>query len=158
MITPGSIDEYLLSGSQSEPGDPFNQFWNIMQGMLDTLSSPVAFATAPIGNPENKDIQNSSPNGSAANLLSRASSASGSSLKRDSNFGNVDTTEVDEPILARLGRKLGKAKESITQNYTQRNSHPNAAEDDDENFDESLFDDGKLRASQTHMSLTLIRR
>lgn len=137
-----------IVGSQSEPGDPFTQFWNIMQGMLDTLSSPVAFATAPIGNPENTDIQNSSPNGSAANLLSRVSSASGSLIKRDSSFGNIDT-EADEPIFARLGRTLGKAKESIRQNYAQKSSHLNAAEDDDdEDFDESLFDDSKLCIGQ----------
>ncbi|XP_006458434.1 hypothetical protein AGABI2DRAFT_190715 [Agaricus bisporus var. bisporus H97] len=138
-----TVDEsfMLLGGQRSEPGDPFTQFWNIMQGMLDTLSSPVAFATAPIGNPENADIQNSSPNGSAANLLSRVSSASGSLIKRDSSFGNIDT-EADEPIFARLGRTLGKAKESIRQNYAQKSSHLNAAEDDDdEDFDESLFDD-----------------
>jgi hypothetical protein len=123
-----------------------------MQGMLDTLSSPVAFATAPIGNPETNDVPDSSPNGSAANLLSRVSS--GASIKKDSTFGNLDTTEVDEPILARLGRRLGQAKESITQNYSQRNSHSNVAEGDDEDFDESLFDDGKslLRNLKAHVA------
>ena len=33
---------------QSEPGDAFNQFWKIMEGMLDHLSQPVAFATVPL--------------------------------------------------------------------------------------------------------------
>lgn len=117
-----------------------------MQGMLDTLSSPVAFATAPIGNPETADNQNSSPNGSAGNLNSRIPSASGSLIKKDPSFGNSDT-EVDEPILARLGRRIGKARESIggiRQGYVQKNSHVGVSEDDDEDFDESLFDDGKF--------------
>lgn len=34
---------------QSDPGDAFNNFWRIMEGMLDNLSQPVAFATAPLG-------------------------------------------------------------------------------------------------------------
>ncbi|KAF5358082.1 hypothetical protein D9756_001840 [Leucocoprinus leucothites] len=138
-----TVDEsfMLLGGQRSEPGDPFNQFWNIMQGMLDTLSSPVAFATAPLGNPDAPDAQNSSPNGSA-HLRSKTPPSSGT-LRRDPSF-NSDA-EADEPILARLGRRIGMAKESIPgmrQGHTQKNSQPHALSDDDEDFDESLFDTG----------------
>ncbi|KAJ3575990.1 hypothetical protein NP233_g728 [Leucocoprinus birnbaumii] len=138
-----TVDEsfMLLGGQRSEPGDPFNQFWNIMQGMLDTLSSPVAFATAPLGNPDTAEGQNSSPNGSA-HLRSRTPPSSGS-LKRDSSF-NSDP-EVDEPILARLGRRIGMAKENIPgmrQGSSQKSSQLNVLTEDDDDFDESLFDTG----------------
>ncbi|KAF9451196.1 hypothetical protein P691DRAFT_757473 [Macrolepiota fuliginosa MF-IS2] len=138
-----TVDEsfMLLGGQRSEPGDPFNHFWNIMQGMLDTLSSPVAFATAPLGNPESAETQNSSAHGSA-NLNSKTPSGSGSLSKRDPSFGS--DTEVDEPILARLGRRIGMARESmggIKHGSSSQKSHIRVL-DDDEDFDESLFDDG----------------
>ncbi|KIJ44149.1 hypothetical protein M422DRAFT_67759 [Sphaerobolus stellatus SS14] len=54
------IDEsYMMLGQQQpEPQDTFNQFWNILEGMLDNLSQPVAFATAPLGRADStSDIQ-----------------------------------------------------------------------------------------------------
>lgn len=46
-----TVDEsfMVLGGQRSEPGDAFNQFWNVLQGMLDNIPQPVAFATAPLG-------------------------------------------------------------------------------------------------------------
>ena len=38
---------------QSETNDAFNHFWKITEGMLEHLSQPVAFATAPLAPPEN---------------------------------------------------------------------------------------------------------
>ncbi|KAF8590523.1 hypothetical protein K439DRAFT_1403658 [Ramaria rubella] len=44
-----TIDEsYMVLGQQSDPRDTFNQFWRDLEGMLDNLSQPVAFATAPL--------------------------------------------------------------------------------------------------------------
>ncbi|KXN82501.1 hypothetical protein AN958_02352 [Leucoagaricus sp. SymC.cos] len=132
----------LLGGQRSEPGDPFNQFWNTMQGMLDTLSSPVAFATAPIGNPDVPDTQNSSPNGST-DLNSKPLPAT-VSLRRVSSF-NSDA-EQEEPILTRLGRRIGIASQSIglRHGHSQKNSQAKALSDvsDDDDFDESLIDNG----------------
>ncbi|KAL4251635.1 hypothetical protein ABKN59_003795 [Abortiporus biennis] len=45
----------LLGGQRSEGGDAFNHFWKITEGMLDYLSQPVAFATAPLGPPEDSN-------------------------------------------------------------------------------------------------------
>jgi len=45
-----NVDEsFMMLGQQSDPGDAFNNFWRTMEGMLDNLSQPVAFATAPLG-------------------------------------------------------------------------------------------------------------
>ncbi|KAG9318420.1 hypothetical protein JVU11DRAFT_511 [Chiua virens] len=45
-----NVDEsFMVLGQRSDPGDAFNQFWTIMEGMLDNLSQPVAFTTAPLG-------------------------------------------------------------------------------------------------------------
>ncbi|OBZ75479.1 hypothetical protein A0H81_04532 [Grifola frondosa] len=44
-----TVDEsFMLLGQRSDPGDAFNQFWKITEGMLEHLSQPVAFATAPL--------------------------------------------------------------------------------------------------------------
>jgi hypothetical protein len=45
----------MLTYPKSDPMDTFNQFWTDLEGMLDNLSQPVAFATAPLtrfGGPE----------------------------------------------------------------------------------------------------------
>ncbi|EJU05689.1 hypothetical protein DACRYDRAFT_75017, partial [Dacryopinax primogenitus] len=34
--------------ADNDPSDPFNQFWTIMQGVLENLSAPVAWATVPL--------------------------------------------------------------------------------------------------------------
>lgn len=45
-----TVDEsFMVLGQRSDPGDAFNQFWKIMEGMLDNLSQPAAFAAAPLG-------------------------------------------------------------------------------------------------------------
>ncbi|KIM60600.1 hypothetical protein SCLCIDRAFT_26481 [Scleroderma citrinum Foug A] len=45
-----NVDEsFMVLGQRSDPGDAFNNFWKIMEGMLDNLSQPVAFTTAPLG-------------------------------------------------------------------------------------------------------------
>ncbi|KAM6501927.1 hypothetical protein JOM56_001904 [Amanita muscaria] len=90
-----TVDEsfMLLGGQRSEPGDAFNQFWNIMQGMLDTLSQPVAFATVPLAVDGSK-----SPPG-----------AETPQPKKDDN--NASDTEVEEHIFARLSKRVGITRE-----------------------------------------------
>ncbi|KIP04757.1 hypothetical protein PHLGIDRAFT_129299 [Phlebiopsis gigantea 11061_1 CR5-6] len=54
MDSQPAVDEsFMLLGQRSEPGDAFNHFWKITEGMLDYLSQPVAFASAPLSPPEN---------------------------------------------------------------------------------------------------------
>jgi hypothetical protein len=38
----------MLLGQKNELNSSFAQFWKILEGMLDHLSQPVAFATAPL--------------------------------------------------------------------------------------------------------------
>ncbi|KAJ3172346.1 hypothetical protein HDU87_007942 [Geranomyces variabilis] len=35
---------------QEDPEDPFNKFWEAVENLVDKITGPVAFATAPIGN------------------------------------------------------------------------------------------------------------
>ncbi len=114
-----------------------------MQGMLDTLSSPVAFATAPLGTPESAETQNSSANGSGIRSNSRTPTGSRSLGRKSSSFLGGDT-EVDEPILARLGRRFGVGKESSGSRWgaTGKSPEEDHSLGDDEDFDEGLFDDG----------------
>lgn len=69
---------------KSDPGDAFNHFWRIMEGMLDNLSQPVAFTTAPLG------TEPGFP---------------GKRLQRDGSSGSE--TEREEPFVYRFSRKLG---------------------------------------------------
>jgi hypothetical protein len=71
--------------AQSDPGDAFNHFWRIMEGMMDNLSQPVAFTTAPLGT-------ESAFSGKAG-------------LQRDGSLGSE--TEREEPFVSRFSRKLG---------------------------------------------------
>ncbi|KAF8969806.1 hypothetical protein BDZ97DRAFT_1792699 [Flammula alnicola] len=99
----------LLGGQRSDPGDAFNQFWNIMQGMLDNLSQPVAFATVPLGNPE-------SPNAAA-------SDAKVEEARRDGALSS--DTDVDEPIFSKFTRKIGMSREGSKSGRSGRsNRHP----------------------------------
>ncbi|KZT54591.1 hypothetical protein CALCODRAFT_499657 [Calocera cornea HHB12733] len=45
-LTPPGESFMMLAGS--DPSDPFNQFWTILQGMLENFSAPVAWATVPL--------------------------------------------------------------------------------------------------------------
>ncbi|KAJ7273494.1 hypothetical protein B0H12DRAFT_1089662 [Mycena haematopus] len=97
----GTVDEsfMLLGGQRSDPGDAFNQFWNIMQGMLDNLSQPVAFATAPLGAPE-----------SAPNHVARTKLSSHAGLRRDGSLSS--DTDIEEPMVTRFARRLGMSGDS----------------------------------------------
>jgi hypothetical protein len=51
----GPIEEsFMLLGQKNELNSSFAQFWKILEGMLDHLSQPVAFATAPLHSPKNE--------------------------------------------------------------------------------------------------------
>ncbi|PSS37410.1 hypothetical protein PHLCEN_2v746 [Hermanssonia centrifuga] len=83
-----TVDEsFMLLGQKSEPGDAFNHFWKITEGMLEHLSQPVAFATAPLAPPSN------SPSGSR---------------RRDGNASS--DTDVEDPITKTLNRGLDFVK------------------------------------------------
>jgi cell division protein FtsB len=119
------VDEsfMLLAGQRSDPGDAFNQFWSIMQGMLDNLSQPVAFATVPLNNEENLYPPRASPS---------------RSMVRDGGLSS--DTEPEEPLVSRMSRKLGfglgmKSSSSRRTSMGATHSLP------EEEFDEFSIDD-----------------
>ncbi|KIY51115.1 hypothetical protein FISHEDRAFT_38010, partial [Fistulina hepatica ATCC 64428] len=87
-----AVDEsfMLLAGQRSDPGDAFHQFWSIMQGLLDNLSQPVAFATAPLGTEADTSKKGSGP-------------ASAKHLQE----GSVGSDTDEEHLVTRLTRRLG---------------------------------------------------
>ncbi|KAH9483759.1 hypothetical protein JR316_0003235 [Psilocybe cubensis] len=119
----------LLGGQRSDPGDAFNQFWNIMQGMLDNLSQPVAFATAPLDDPE-------FPNSPSAEKKPEET-------RKDDNLSS--DTDADEPIFSRFTRKIGMSREGSKSSRSRKNSHETAntnlkkaAYEDDDDFEDFL--------------------
>ena len=108
---------------KSDPGDAFNQFWNIMQGMLDNLSQPVAFATVPLGETEQ-------------NVAERTASPP----SKDPNFSS-DTDSADEPIFSRFSRRIGFTREGKKPTRASKLSRAIPSMDDDSDGD--LFDEGQ---------------
>ncbi|KAJ7172697.1 hypothetical protein C8R46DRAFT_1086944 [Mycena filopes] len=125
----GTVDEsfMLLGGQRSDPGDAFNQFWNIMQGMLDNLSQPVAFATAPLGDPES-----SKP----TNHVARTKLSSQASLRRNGSISS--DTDIEEPMVARFARRLGMSADNRKSDRSPSNPKTRLAStpDPDDDFDE----------------------
>lgn len=66
-----------------------------MQGMLDNLSQPVAFATVPLGHPETPNTP-SSPDKT-------------DDLRHDGSLSS--DTDVDEPIFSKFTRRIGMSRE-----------------------------------------------
>ncbi|KAL4074494.1 hypothetical protein V8B97DRAFT_2016576 [Scleroderma yunnanense] len=86
MDSQNNVDEsFMVLGQRSDPGDAFNNFWKIMEGMLDNLSQPVAFTTAPLGT--EADLQGKK------------------GLRRDGSSSS--DTDREEPLFTRFSRKLG---------------------------------------------------
>ena len=117
---------------QSEPGDAFNHFWKITEGMLDYLSQPVAFATAPLSPPETN--------------------------RRDGSASS--DTDIEDPISKTLSRGLGFVKAAKSRMLTRHDSSTNMSSDSDggragintfppkpqplDDWDDDLGDDGEL--------------
>ncbi|KAF8892606.1 hypothetical protein BD779DRAFT_1610156 [Infundibulicybe gibba] len=118
-----TVDEsfMLLGGQRSDPGDAFNQFWNIMQGMLDNLSQPVAFATVPLGNGE-PIIP--TPGVKTPPLAQRIPRRDGSTSS---------DTDIEEPMLSRFSRRIGIGRKS-------NSTMSNVSQTDE--FDDEFLEDG----------------
>jgi hypothetical protein len=141
----GTVDEsFMLLGGQrvrsthfhgaptyilhkSDPGDAFNQFWNIMQGMLDNLSQPVAFATAPLGSLESQP----------KNHVARTKLSSQTSLRRDGSLSS--DTDIEEPMVARFARRLGMSGDNKKPSPSNLNTRIASTSDPDDDFDEGLL-------------------
>lgn len=98
-----------LSWSQSEPSDAFNHFWKITEGMLEHLSQPVAFATAPL-----------------APLVESPQKAG---RRRDASSNSSDT-DIEDPISRRLSRGISFVKAARSKMLTRHDSSANASDSD----------------------------
>ncbi|KAF5391322.1 hypothetical protein D9757_002067 [Collybiopsis confluens] len=140
----GTVDEsfMLLAGQRSDPGDAFNQFWNIMQGMLDNLSQPVAFATVPLG--VDSSIGTSSPKRNPRKDMSHSSD-----------------TDPEEPIVSRLTRKFGmrSAKQGRSPPLSSDSSKDFEHDlDDDDFFDEGDDLSGSFYVIPSESSMTALKK
>jgi len=106
-----------------------------MQGMLDNLSQPVAFATVPLGHPETP--------------IPPALPDKPDDLRRDGSLSS--DTDVDEPIFSKFTRRIGMSREGSkigrsgqnSRNFTSNGKQPEIdgrlEEYDDEFFEEGYF-------------------
>ncbi|RXW15865.1 hypothetical protein EST38_g9988 [Candolleomyces aberdarensis] len=131
-----TVDEsfMVLGGQRSDPGDAFNQFWNAMQGMLDNLSQPVAFATAPLGN---EAIASDDPSTSQTYPPSTP-------LRRDSSLSS--DTDNDEHMLSKWTRKMGINRErtkskSSSSGRQKAGTGPSRKESTSSSFQDDDFED-----------------
>lgn len=107
---------------QPDPSDPFNHFWHMLEGMLDNLSQPVAFATAPLMPP--------TPLPASAPVNGFTTSAGPSS----------DGSKVSNGLAATASRLLSNAWSSPTQAQAapSKTLPPSSSDEDDLEF----LDDG----------------
>ncbi|KAG7092268.1 hypothetical protein E1B28_008632 [Marasmius oreades] len=110
----------VLGGQRSDPGDAFNQFWTIMQGMLENLSQPVAFATAPLG------------------------TSSEPSRPEEHHSSDTDYTDAEERLSSRLSRKLKLGGKSVKSQLTAggRGSPAIETSTQEGDFDDDFSDEG----------------
>ncbi|OCH95624.1 hypothetical protein OBBRIDRAFT_745393 [Obba rivulosa] len=95
-----TVDEsFMILGQRSDAGDAFHQFWKITEGMLDHLSQPVAFATAPLG----PDLDHQSQNG-----------------RREGS--SSDDTDPEDARSKRLSRGIGLVKAARSKILTRHDS------------------------------------
>ncbi|KAG1756287.1 uncharacterized protein EDB91DRAFT_4955 [Suillus paluster] len=111
-----NVDEsFMVLGQQSDPGDAFNNFWRIMEGMLDNLSQPVAFATAPLGTEPPSGKKTSRRDGSSSSATDIEQPHTSKFLTRlglDGKFkSKADTLfeETDEEVFADEGNELSES-------------------------------------------------
>jgi hypothetical protein len=112
-----NVDEsFMVLGQQSDPGDAFNNFWRIMEGMLDNLSQPVAFATAPLGTKlppsGKKSLRRDGSSSGDTDFEQPHTSTFFTRLKLDGKFkSKVDTLleETDEEVFADEGNELSES-------------------------------------------------
>ncbi|PCH38330.1 hypothetical protein WOLCODRAFT_136176 [Wolfiporia cocos MD-104 SS10] len=99
MTSSQTVDEsFMVLGQRSETTDPFNQFWKITEGMLDYLSQPVAFATAPLA----------------------PSSLSSNAQRRDPSSSS--DTDFEDPISRGLSRGIGMVRAARSRMLTRADS------------------------------------
>ncbi|KAG6813608.1 hypothetical protein H0H92_009225 [Tricholoma furcatifolium] len=120
-------DELIGPHFQSDPGDAFNQFWNIMQGMLDNLSQPVAFATVPLGNTD----------------LPPSGMKTPPTPQKETSVSS-DTDSAEEPMFSRLTRRIGMSRDTSKGVKGQKSTLGVTMSNADDDFEEGMFDEETL--------------
>jgi len=88
------VDEsFMLLGQRSDPGDLlFNQFWKVTTELLENMSQPAAFASAPIGYPPpRRDASSSSDTDVEDGFATRITKKIGGLTKRASENASFMT-------------------------------------------------------------------
>ncbi|KAF8559515.1 hypothetical protein OG21DRAFT_1452641 [Imleria badia] len=118
MDSQNNVDEsFMVLGQRSDPGDAFNHFWRIMEGMLDNLSQPVAFTTAPLG--------------------TETGFSGKRGVQRDGSSGSE--TEREAPFVSRFSRKLGlDGRSKLKQDTVLEETDEEVFADDGDDLSESF--------------------
>ncbi|EAU88164.2 hypothetical protein CC1G_03836 [Coprinopsis cinerea okayama7 len=139
-----TVDEsfMVLGGQRSDPGDAFNQFWNALQGMLDNISQPVAFATAPLSD---LDIPNDTTAQSGSGSQTPPQNPhvyGGIGLRRDNSASRLDSltsrSNHDENYLSKWTKRMGIGRQGSA---ASTSSTVKDGFDDDE-FDDEFLEEG----------------
>ncbi|KAI0374674.1 hypothetical protein BV20DRAFT_960816 [Pilatotrama ljubarskyi] len=105
-----TVDEsFMLLGQRSDPGDAFHQFWKATEGMLEYLSRPVAFATAPLAPEEPPQPSSSSSPGPRRGTKTREGSSS-------------SDTDFEDPISRKISRGISLVKAAHSRMLTKYDS------------------------------------
>lgn len=145
MSDSNTVDEsfMVLGGQGSDPGDAFNQFWNVLQGMLDNISQPVAFATAPLNT---LDIPSDDVAQSSAQSPPSPPQHTYPSLRRE--HGAIRESD-DDHLLSRWTKKIGLSRESSRSSIHDVRSKGKGTSSsfDEDEFDEFLEEGDDLSGS-----------
>ena len=102
-----------------------------MQGMLDNLSQPVAFATAPLSMPESQPASNVNKSKGSYEAL----------FRQDGNLSS--DTDIEEPMVARFARRLGMSGDSKKSDRSPSSLQTRVVSAPDSDPDDG-FDEGSL--------------
>jgi len=126
------VDEsFMLLGQRSDPGDLlFNQFWKVTTELLENISEPVAFASAPLGYPTSsyprRDASSSSDTEIDDGLTTRLSKKIGFTRSQDTSV-----------LAVQEGRSIGKRPQATVS--TLRQDFDEVLVDEDDGLAESFF-------------------
>jgi len=112
----------MLLGQKNELNSSFAQFWKILEGMLDQLSQPVAFATVPLhsSKSEKPDPRNSPQ---TVDYPSAPSSSKHGTLGHQAEHGAERTSPIDMDESWELDSEGEETRPGIESQYTDLVEH-----------------------------------
>lgn len=103
-------DAFFLFLLQTDPQDPFNQFWNKLEQMLENLSQPVAFATIPL----TQSLDATQQEEAAAALNVEENILNTEDIQKPQTIGEEEQKELED----RLALALDDDEELISGKYS----------------------------------------